>query len=391
MSGRYVRAFWLWLHRWLGFALGLPLLVVGLSGSILVFYPTLDRLLDSRIATVTGCEILPPERILEGLQQQLPERIGSWRLEMPMEPGLPYNARFMNPIETRGAGFAPLLVWIQPCSGDVLRQGFWGQTLMTWIYNLHYQLLLGATGSSLVAWGGLVTLLLTLVGLWLWWPKAWWRGASWRKALQWRQAAHPAVSSWQRHVLVGFYSLPLWLLLVITGVLLDAPGWYNSLANRLSPLPPYVMYHSVLDGSQPAMSVTPVTTTDAIRIARQQFPQAELRWLETPADMLGVYQMRLYQDGEPGRRFPQTRLVIDQYSGKVLMRHDPFEDNAGATVQRWLHPLHSGEAFGLIGRWLVLLCGLLPVWMLWTGTQRWYIKRQARQRRGLQAQSAERH
>ena len=41
----------------------------------------------------------------------------------------------------------------------------------------------------------------------------------------------------------------------------------------------------------------------------------------------------------------------------------------------WLHPLHNGEAFGLAGRIIVLLCGMLPLLALVTGFTRWRHKR----------------
>lgn len=43
-----------------------------------------------------------------------------------------------------------------------------------------------------------------------------------------------------------------------------------------------------------------------------------------------------------------------------------------------LHPLHSGEALGLAGRWLVPLSGLLPAALFTTGLIRWRHKVRAR-------------
>ena len=59
-------------------------------------------------------------------------------------------------------------------------------------------------------------------------------------------------------------------------------------------------------------------------------------------------------------RFPRTHLFIDQYSGRVLGVHDPKVDGFGDTVLNWLVPLHDGKAFGMIGRVVVMLLGLMP-------------------------------
>jgi uncharacterized iron-regulated membrane protein len=46
-------------------------------------------------------------------------------------------------------------------------------------------------------------------------------------------------------------------------------------------------------------------------------------------------------------------------------------------VLAWLHPLHNGEAFGLAGRVLACVAGLLPLLLMVTGVQRWADRRRA--------------
>ena len=41
----------------------------------------------------------------------------------------------------------------------------------------------------------------------------------------------------------------------------------------------------------------------------------------------------------------------------------------------WLHPLHGGEAFGLAGRLLALVAGMLPIILFATGIVRWLQRR----------------
>jgi uncharacterized iron-regulated membrane protein len=53
---------------------------------------------------------------------------------------------------------------------------------------------------------------------------------------------------------------------------------------------------------------------------------------------------------------------------------------AGETFMEWLYPLHSGEAFGDVGRPITLLIGLTPLILFVTGFMRWRGKRRARRR-----------
>lgn len=113
-------------------------------------------------------------------------------------------------------------------------------------------------------------------------------------------------------------------------------------------------------------------------IAGKRYPDAKLRWLETPADANGSYFLRHYQPGEPSERFPKTLLWIDQYSGEILAERDPFAEKFGDTFLNWMHPLHSGEIAGLTGRIVVLICGIVPCVLYVTGFTRWQQKRKLR-------------
>jgi uncharacterized iron-regulated membrane protein len=90
--------------------------------------------------------------------------------------------------------------------------------------------------------------------------------------------------------------------------------------------------------------------------------------------------IRMYRPGEPGFRFPRTRVWIDQYDGRVLASRDGRNRTAGDALLGWLHPLHNGEAFGLAGRLIVLLSGLALTLLFVTGILRWRQKARARTR-----------
>ncbi|MDO8844701.1 PepSY domain-containing protein [Methylicorpusculum sp.] len=76
-----------------------------------------------------------------------------------------------------------------------------------------------------------------------------------------------------------------------------------------------------------------ISLDKAEAIAQTQFPNAELRWIETPNSPEDTYKIFLYQDGEPSKRFPKTIVWMDQYAGESFIK--------------WLHPLHNGEIAGL--------------------------------------------
>lgn len=365
-----MRKWLLQFHLWIGLTLGLVFVLAGLTGSVLVFYVEIDRWLDPQIAAAAPAVNAPRassyESMLQGLRAAHPARSGAWRLEMPMSAGAPVAARYYKPRETEHLAFAPLLAWIDPATAQVATSRFWGDTAMTWIYDLHYTLLLDRNGRIVMAIVGLVLMISLALGIALWWP----RGGNWRRALALKRGASRERRIYDLHKLGGVYGLVLLGVLCATGVMLEVPRYANPIVERFSPL-----YRPPALQSRTTSGRERIDVDTAVAIAQRRFPSATLRWIETPADAGGVYRVNLRQPGEPSRRFPRTNVWIDQYSGAILAVRDPRANSAGDTLLDWLHPLHSGEAFGMTGRLLILASGLLPALLFVTGLIRWQHKR----------------
>jgi len=369
-----MRRILLTLHQWTGLTAGAVFVLAGLTGSLLVFYVELDALLTPALrqpATVAA-----PRASLESVYQALraahPERVRNWRIEVPADPGAMLTARYMKAEETAHLAFAPLIAWIDPVTAEVRSSRFWGEFAMTWIYDLHYTLLLDRSGRIVLAVFGIALTASLLLGVVLWWPT---RG-KWRTALSLKRNASLQRRTYDLHKLAGIYGLVLLLMLCVTGVMLEIPQYVNPLIDRASPLFEAPALHSPPGGGAMRIDVD-----DAVQRAQAHFPGAPVRWIETPDGAEGVYRIQLKQAGEPSERFPRTNVWLDQYSGEVLAVRDPRAHAAGDVVLAWLHPLHSGEAFGMAGRLIVLFTGILPAVLFVTGMMRWVQKRKARRRR----------
>jgi len=377
MSGdakRAARRRWLTVHLYLGLSLGVLLAAVGITGGLLVFYLELDEILNPELVIAEpSAPRLPYQAIFNAIRQAEPTRPNGWRLEISQDPRRMVTARYYKPRETEHMGFAPLMLSIHPQTGEVLKQRFWGQFAMTWIYDLHYTLLLGAPGKIVMAIVGGLSLASLCSGLYLWWPSP----GKWRSALSFKPKAGKERLTYDLHKVAGAYGFIAMLVLALTGVALEIPEYVNPLIGFFSPLQTPPKPKSLLPAA-----MRPVIALDkAVAIAQTQFPGAELRWIETPEDAAGSYRINLRQAGEPGRRFPKTNVWIDQYSGKVLRVNDPMAFSAGDTLIQWLHPLHSGEAFDMPGRLLVLATGLSCPLLFVTGVMRWRQKRGVYRRR----------
>jgi uncharacterized iron-regulated membrane protein len=68
---------------------------------------------------------------------------------------------------------------------------------------------------------------------------------------------------------------------------------------------------------------------------------------------------------------------VDRHTGAVRTTRTWADMTAADRFLDWQLPLHNGEAFGLIGRLIVFVTGLLPLALLVTGFLIWRHKRRA--------------
>jgi uncharacterized iron-regulated membrane protein len=355
---RFVRQ----VHLWMGLSLGALFVLLGLTGSTLVFYPEIDAALHQEIRVTGGAPDW--DRALTTVRKAYPEKQGMWRFEVTRQHGV-IPARYYNPPETKGRDFAPMMVWLSPDGGQVLRRDYWGDYAMTWIYDLHFRLLLGEMGGTVLGYAGMALVLLLLTGLWAWWPRA-----SWRKALRYK--GHAAASRKLRdiHKLSGLWGIGLLLILGVTGVMLELPKVSDGvLASMFGPV-------DVLPNSVSATDRgVQVPASIAVQSARIALPHARVAWIEVPGTGNTPFRIRMQQSGDPSERFPHSFVWVDQHNGQRLGVADAAKSGRASTINNWVHPLHDGSAGGLATRILTALAGLVPLVLFVTGWLHWRSRR----------------
>ena len=365
-----MRRYLLKLHLYLGLSIGGAFALLGLTGSFLVFYPEIDRGLNPELVNQSAVQSPPTVQAwFDHLHAQFPERKGPWRIEIPRSTDQVVFARYLKPEETDPNVFAPMVVALDPNSGAVLNARMWGDYLVTWVYDLHYSLLMGKSGTVLVSLLGMALLVSVVLGVYLWLPRGKHRFV---KAIpKVRTGSKKAI--YDMHSYTGAYGAVLLLLMVVTGVGLATPQWVEPVMNLFS----VRMEKQTVYSAVPMPGTKRITADQAVSAGLAVFPTAKLRWIEAPIKVEDVYVLRLQQPNEPSQRFPKTFVWIDQFSGEVLASRDALKVSSGDVFFDWLHPLHNGEAFGLTGRILAFVSGLLPLALLLTGWIRWRQKRKA--------------
>ncbi|MFC3443275.1 PepSY-associated TM helix domain-containing protein [Sphingobium rhizovicinum] len=367
------------IHLWLGLSLGLLFALLGITGSALVFYQEIDAALHPQISVEAGTPApgwSSPvwDHARATVRRQWPGDGGQWRFEATDQPG-PIAARYYPSGAPASHGAKRMMVWLSPDGAHILRHERWGDYAMSWIYELHMDLLSDEAGRKIVGWSGLAIVVLVGTGLAAWWPRG-----SWRKALTFKRRAALIRRLHDIHKLTGLWSLMLLILFAGTGFMLALPTEANWLLERtVAPIDRMPLPQSTLRNDRP------VTLSMALASGHRALPEARLAWIEAPAPGRGVIRLRVQVPGDPSRRFPHSYIFIDQYSGAVLAILDARRGSAATSIKNWLHPLHDASVGGLATRILAFLIGLVPAALFITGLLRW------RKRRIHQAKAVQNH
>jgi len=371
------RKCWLKLHLYLGLFGGGLFVLMSLTGSFLVFYKAIDEWLNPALVTTSGGGAYRPlNEIVAVAQAAAPSEGWLDGVEWPSHERDVFLGWHKVPTDVAGE-FRWFQVAIDPYKANVLsRDREWGGYLVSFIYELHQSLLIKEPGETILGFVALFLLVSIGTGLYLWWP----RPGRLRQAFTFTSGSGSVIRRhYEWHKFTGFYAAVILAMLAFTGVYLEFGDYIVPIVRLFSPVQEFPKEQAIQ--SLPIAGAQPLSAKQAAALARQVFPEGELRYLGMPHEDTGVYQVVLRQPGEVRKSGGQSLVWLDQYSGKILRVHDWRQFTGGETFLAWLFPLHSGEAFGLTGRWIVFFTGFIPLVLYVTALRMWWLKRQAHRRR----------
>jgi len=349
-----MRRLWIQIHLWLGLTLGVVGILIGISGSILVYDHEFDALINPRRYAVSGSRAsLEFAEYAEHARQSVPGEGRVLNIRLPEVEGLPVVALVRG---KEGTQFSR--VYLDPPTGRVLDAAP-GGGFIGWLHRFHENLTLREYwGREVVGLVGIAMLISSLSGIYLWWPV---RGRL-REAL----GPRPGLTgSRNLHYLFGFYGALLLALLSFSGIWLayvDAGRAVVAAVSPLSPLPRNIR------APEPPAGAKAIAPDAVVSAARALYPDAKVIGLGMPAGPRGTYRVNL--EGPDGA----ISVFLDPASGSLLQRLDPAGRSGGDRFLALQRSLHTGDTFGA-ARFLLFLAGLLPGVLAVTGTLMWLSKR----------------
>ena len=224
------------IHLWTGLALGLYVVMLSLTGSVLVYRIELDRLLSTARATLD--EQATP-MTADQLRASVLRAYPGWTIDSLHEgqyAAPPGRARRRPPDPTASATLErdgqKLDRLFNPYTGQDLGDSMTrGQWALLWVVDLHNDLQMERpTGTRVNGWLSLVFTVSVLAGGIVWWPGL----SRWKRSLVVKASAGWRRFNWDLHSALGFWLFPFMLIWGISGWYMGVPDPLTSLVERVS-------------------------------------------------------------------------------------------------------------------------------------------------------------
>ena len=348
-------------HTYLGIVAGAIIAFVGLTGSILVFQDEIDRALNKELFEVAAQKRkLGFDELIPLIRKNHPnlqfDYLSAGKNNSPFEAYTALN------LKTQEQTF------INPYTGELSGKRLYSSSFIRVVTDLHRTLLVPVVGKYIVGLAALSLLILTVSGLRLWLPKKW---KQLKSALTVKFDAKAKRQNYDWHNVLGIYSSPVVFTLSLTGFCI-------TFSNLVVPLL-FIFAGQSPTGVAKLLGVKSAYTTNArplplsyiVKAVEEKMPSARLAGIAMPADKYGTYRLDILSGTLPveGQR---EMLIVDQYTGKVLLNSRTDFPNVGNAYLGWLTPIHYGSFGGRPTQILALIGGLIPLALFITGFVIWW-------------------
>lgn len=348
------------IHLWTGVILGLYFLLMGITGSALVFRDEIEHALEKPWPGIVagGEPTVDLDAVADRMRRAYPERTLT-----ALVSTVPPNHLTIRGYLRRGDDY--LAIDAHPLTGEILgvapRIAF-----LDWLRDLHFNLLSGRTGRIVNGVGALCLLLMSLTGIVVWWPGR----AGWRRAITVDWARRWKRVTWDLHGATGFWTFTLLATWGVSGAYFAWPSEFQALVNAMSPLSfqvPPPPASAAAGGAPPAPRLAPLLV-----IARGRSPGARLLSVSFPATGKGHLRIFLARQDPPSYDKADYHY-FDPFTGKHLgVWRRGINRSAGDWLMAWIAPLHFGTfagegAAGLTVKLLWVMLGISPALLAVSG------------------------
>jgi len=392
------RKFYQLIIRWHFFCglLFIPLtIVISISGIVYLFEDEYEEYVFEDILFVEpSAQRLPASALIESAKKAYPNmRVSGFKfftdptrsaqVTLRNSPSMPHHGKPAKPeiVSMEWAGDGPVKVpvvinrqrttaYLNPYTGEVLGKLGRGETLMSFMKDLHGNLLGGKFGSYLVELTSCWVIMLMATGLVMWWPRG---KVGIRGTLTLRLNESKRVFWRDLHAVPAFYFSFLIIFLVISGLPWTQTwgGAFHSIQRDLGMNAPGGFHSRTLKSTlTDGTHQHPISVDYVIAEAAKKGYYGEIK-VKTPRDNKDTFAI-LQDSDDPAERLT---MHFDQYSGKMIGDTKWDEVPLMAKAVTYGIKLHRGEYFGVWNLVLALVTTLILVFMCVSGIVLWLKRR----------------
>ena len=364
MSYKKLRNIVFTVHRILGFAIALIAILVGLTGSLIVFQREINefQLHQQFGAILPQGERLSLEVILDLVKAAYANQpqMALQRVYFPIKPDDLFNVVISIP------GNDWVEVYVNPYTGAILGNSLHPnavQRFLQIVYELHTSLKLGDLGLQIVGVVGLGMSIVAIAGIILW--------PGWRKLtagfkIKWN--AHPKRLNFDLHKVFGITTAIFLLFTFFTGFAWNL-GYVDPLIRAITFSPSLPELVSVPLANQSSRPLS-----QQIKTAQLALPEGALRSIDLTTDPKAPLRLRMKLPQER-EEYGKSNVYLDRYSSQVLRVENSLKASLGDKILNSFEPLHYSTFGGLPTRILYIFVGLAPLILSITGFVMWWYRK----------------
>jgi uncharacterized iron-regulated membrane protein len=361
LRGKFFGTLYRW-HRWIGLMLVIPLVVLILTGSLLVFREELEALVplsEKHTETQVGKE-MSLQQMLDAAQLKYP---GDHPVALSFDDHNPNRVTVRIGVDGSKKFSGSHRVYFDRHLGLVDKKsddkGFWDFTL-----RLHREYLLGFYGKLLVGFLGLLFIFSLLSGFYLYGPTTLKLSYGWirRGKTSWTWA--------DVHKLVGITSFSWMLLMGVSGLLLAISG-------QLLQIYQYTELKALsAEYGERSLSSDPVSLDAAVKAVMSAKPQSEMSFITFPESEYStpLHYIFVMNGTEAWNKYLSELVLVDASTGRVAEERPlPWYLKAAVLSE----PLHFGNYGGLTLKGVWMSFGIFGLILSVSGPLLYFRKKRA--------------
>lgn len=362
-------------HLWLGLTSGLVVFIISVTGCVYVFEEELkawaytDR---EEIVAAENAVKKPLSQLLAIAQQEVGKEHPIQNIEVPVAGNQTYSFR---PAQIRDnkafTHFGEIVyqrkVYINPYTGEVVKNENTKYEFFTLILRLHRNLLLNRkVGSIIIGSSVIIFVGLLITGIVLWWPKN--KAAmKQRFSFKWKSSTKWKRKNYDLHSVLGFYSYFILLVIAFSGLIWSFDWFENG-----------VIW--IANGGAKTEKVKPLYSdtaqVGALPVDRILFElkrnnrEAHTFNISLPEKKVGVVNASARSGIHV--RYNIVRYQFDQFTGELLTTTTFGEKTAGEQLRAMNYDIHTGAIIGMPGKILAFIASLISASLPVTGFYIWW-------------------